>query len=265
MLPFERLRNLVRWSGVDELELAIESGECLADFGDDSAGLVVACRRLVAHHPDAGRLWWLCARVLGAADAREAALESVRLLVDDPTPRSLAGWLPFPHDAPVALVGWTPSIAAAAVGRPDLDLLLVATATEAAVQARRLGRMEQPLEVLSLEGTLRRRPTHVVAEPAAVGSSREPASPPRVLVDRETARALEVLNATGAEVALVVGAGLVLPDRLLSAVEAANPDRLVGYDHAATARVVGPDGLTGWGDRSLEPRCPAAPELLRPF
>ncbi|HKA94359.1 MAG TPA: hypothetical protein VKE97_11180, partial [Acidimicrobiia bacterium] len=67
MQPFERLRYLARWSDEDDTALVSEAADCLAGFADDPAGLVVACRRLLSHHPAAGALWWLCARVLAAA------------------------------------------------------------------------------------------------------------------------------------------------------------------------------------------------------
>ena len=49
MLPFERLRSLVRWSGRDHLELAVEAADCLAEFGDDPALLEDEIRITVIH------------------------------------------------------------------------------------------------------------------------------------------------------------------------------------------------------------------------
>ncbi|HEX9506375.1 MAG TPA: hypothetical protein VGA62_10265, partial [Acidimicrobiia bacterium] len=72
MQPFERLRYLARHSGADRA-LVAEAADCLAEFDDDPAGLVVTCRRLLDHHPDCAPLWWLCARVLGAPDPSDAS------------------------------------------------------------------------------------------------------------------------------------------------------------------------------------------------
>ena len=69
MLPFERLRYLARYSG-DDRALVEETADCLADFGDDIPQLVIACRRLLAHHPASGPLWWLCARVVRRGEPR---------------------------------------------------------------------------------------------------------------------------------------------------------------------------------------------------
>ena len=77
MLPFERLRYLARYTG-DDRALVDEAADCLADFDDDPAQLVLVCRRLLAHHPANGPLWWLCARVVGASDPAAAAVDAMR-------------------------------------------------------------------------------------------------------------------------------------------------------------------------------------------
>ncbi len=265
MAPFERLRSLVRWSGDDHLELAVEAAECLADFGDDPAGLLMACRRLLAHHSELAPLWWSCSRILTAPDPREAAMEAAKLLADDPTPRRLADRLPFPHDEPVAVIGWPPAVAAAAVARPDLDLIAVAPTDGAGSLHRRLRHVEQPLEILSPEGAARRRPTHVLVEPAGVGPAGRPAAAPVVLLDGGDGEALRMLTGVGAAVWVVVAAGHVMPGPLLDALATANRGRLARWPDVEAALAVGPAGAAPWGDRSLAPDCPVAPELLRPL
>ena len=64
MHPIERLRFVARATGADTDLLARETAGALAGFADDPAGLVMACRRIVARHPLSGPLWWLCSRVL---------------------------------------------------------------------------------------------------------------------------------------------------------------------------------------------------------
>src|SRR5262249_20502810 len=93
--PFERLRYLARWSDEDDSALVSEAADCLAGFADDPAGLVVACRRLLSHHPASGALWWLCARVLAAPDPADAAWEAWQLVNDDRTAHRLAGLPPL--------------------------------------------------------------------------------------------------------------------------------------------------------------------------
>ncbi len=116
MQPFERLRYLARWSDEDDSALVSEAADCLAGFADDPAGLVVACRRLVSHHPASGALWWLCARVLTASEPAEAAWEAWQLVNEDDTTDRLARLLPFPHDEPIAVLGW-PELARRRAGR----------------------------------------------------------------------------------------------------------------------------------------------------
>ena len=70
MHPVERLRSVSRWA-VDDDALAAEAAEALAAFSFDPAGLVVSCRRLLAHHVGNGPLWWLCSRVLAAPERKK--------------------------------------------------------------------------------------------------------------------------------------------------------------------------------------------------
>src|SRR2546423_15670023 len=100
--PFECLRYLARGSDEDDGALVSEAADCLAGFADDPAGLVVACRRLVSHHPASGALWWLCARVLTASEPAEAAWEAWQLINDDGTTDRPAPPPPFPHHPPTA-------------------------------------------------------------------------------------------------------------------------------------------------------------------
>lgn len=81
---------LARHSGEEPESLAVATARTLASFAHDPAGLLVACRRLVAHHPDTAPMWWLAARILATANpAREAAACAYELETD-PTPRHLA-------------------------------------------------------------------------------------------------------------------------------------------------------------------------------
>lgn len=75
----ERLRHLARAGGGDPVAVVREAASALRGLGDDPAGLVVACRRLVEKHPTCGPLWWLCAHVVTAA---EPALGAAVLVSD---------------------------------------------------------------------------------------------------------------------------------------------------------------------------------------
>ena len=54
--PAERLRAVTR-RRIDEDRLAIEAADALAGFASEPASLVVACRRVLAHHRSCGPLW----------------------------------------------------------------------------------------------------------------------------------------------------------------------------------------------------------------
>src|SRR5215813_14126693 len=67
--PAERLRSVTRRTVADDA-LAAEAADALAGFAPEPASLVVACRRVLAHHPAHGALWWVCARILAAPGRR---------------------------------------------------------------------------------------------------------------------------------------------------------------------------------------------------
>src|SRR3954469_16313830 len=104
--PAERLRSVTR-RNLDDDTLAAAAADALAGFADEPASLVVACRRVLAHHRSHGALWWVCARVLAAADPAAASRDAVRLLEGDRPAARLAASLPLlDDDDVVAVVGW---------------------------------------------------------------------------------------------------------------------------------------------------------------
>jgi hypothetical protein len=260
MMPFERLRAIAR-HGIDDRTLVTEAADCLAEFEDDAAGLVVTCRRLLQHHPECGPLWWLCARVLAAPDTSEAAWEAEQRVRDDRTPARLAALLPFPHEEPVAVLGW-PELAGEALGsRPDLDVIVVRGYDRDESWRRRLSRTGAtarpvgPAEAQALE------PSHVLAEVVA-------ASPTEALVAEGTTDLLAELTAgRTALVWLVAGVGRVLPDRLFDVLrEQLGSPAAHGFellDTEVADRVAGPTGLDRPTNLARRLDCPVAPELLR--
>ncbi len=265
--PFERLRYLARWAGDDDA-LVAEAADCLAGFADDPAGLVVACRRLLAHHPGSGPLWWLCSRVLCASDAADAAWEAVQLLQDDRTGARLADALPFPHDEPIAVVGWSDAIADAVATRADLDVVAVRLPGNRSITSR-IRRADRPVRLVPDFEANALGVTHLLVEAVAVGHSEAfvPVGAPPVL---------HALSKSAAQVWLVAGLGRVLPDRLFDAMVErmrARPDPFVdaGEDDAAVETVTlglldavaGPAGLEAPSLATRHAECPVAPELLR--
>ena len=257
MQPFERLRSLARWQGGDASELVSEAADCLAGFADDPAGLVVACRRLLVHHPAVGTLWWLCGRVLTAPDAASAAWDAWQRVHDDPTPGRLAERLPFPHDDPVAVLGWPDACAAALSSRPDLDAVAIRTGDR--WLHTRLRRADATIRVIDEVEAIALEPSHLLVEASAASASGD------AVVAAGTADLLADLP--GAEAWLVVGVGHALPDRLFASLrrqlDESDDDAVEVIEANRFSRLAGP---TGVDDPSALPRlvdCPIAPELLR--
>jgi hypothetical protein len=257
MQPFERLRHVAR-SGGDDALLVAEAADCLAGFADDPASLVVACRRLLSHHPAVGVLWWLCARVLVAPLPDEAADEAARLVATDRTPDRLGTLLPFPHDDPIAVLGWTSVAGAAMASRPDLDAVAVRVAGEHRITAR-LRRVDRPVRVVDEVDAAALAPSHVLVEAAA-------ASPTEALVPTG---ATELLEATAARGWLVAGVGRILPARLFGALREAlpagddDPDDFEVVAIERFERIAGPTGLQSPDQVPRRVDAPVAPELMR--
>jgi hypothetical protein len=255
--PFERLRHLARRVG-DDATVVTEAADCLAGFGDDPAGLVMACRRLLEHHPSAGSLWWLCARVLTAPDPTEMALESAHVLDEDATADRLASRLPFPHDAPIATLGWTHPTDLTLVQRPDLDVVVVPRRQGDERLGARLRRLERTVRVVRPGELTGVAPSHILVGALGV-------SPSTAVVPAGTGPLLDGLAARTL-VWLVAGAGIVLPERLLDAMRT----RIAGDSTVETTAlnrfeaVAGPAGLEPPERVARRVNCPVAPELLRP-
>jgi hypothetical protein len=138
--PIERLRYVARASGGDPSVLVRETAGALASMGFDQAELVTACRRVVDRHLTVGPLWWLCARVLCAAEPRREAWACADEVEADETAEHLA-WA-LPDDALVCVVGW-PDLAGAALERKgDAEVLVVDSLGEGRGLVRHLQRVD---------------------------------------------------------------------------------------------------------------------------
>src|SRR5689334_13628254 len=143
--PAERLRAVTR-RNVDEDHLAAEAAGALEGFASEPASLVVACRRVLAHHPALGALWWACARILAAADARGEARAVVKALDTDRTADRLGATLPIlDENEVIAAIGWPQVIDEAFLER--FDLLAVAVRVDGADPARSLRGRQSDLNV----------------------------------------------------------------------------------------------------------------------
>jgi hypothetical protein len=259
MQPFERLRAIARHSG-DDSTLVAEAADCLADFDDDPAAHVVTCRQLLRHHPESGPLWWLCARVLAAPEPSEAAWDAEALVRDDRTPGRLAALLPFPHDDPIAVLGWPELTGSGLESRPDLQVLAVRNNAGDERWRRRLARSDASARPVDAVEAAAAEPSHVLVEVVAAG-------PTQVLVPDGTARLLEQLARPTMQLWLVAGVGRVLPARLFEAMlrQLGDPAEreLEVLDVQVADRIAGPTGLVRPENLLRRVDCPVAPELLR--
>jgi hypothetical protein len=265
--PTERLRSITRRS-LEDHALAVEAAEALAAFAPEPASLVVACRRLLAHHRAHGALWWVCARVLAAADPSAACREAVRLLDADRTADRLAANIPLLDEAVVAVVGWPYAVDAALAERLDVAVVSVRVdgvdASSALRHRRRDGavRTVDPWDLATVDVA------RLLVPAAAIGAG-------RAAVPAGTTDVLDIVGVAG-EAWLVGGVGRVLPRRLFEALEAAAssagidveageelPTEIVTLERFD--RVAGPRGLESIADADARPDCPVVPELLRPL
>jgi hypothetical protein len=259
MQPFERLRAIARHGGDDRL-LVAEAADCLGEFDDDPAALVVTCRRLLQHHPERAPLWWLCARVLAAPEPSEAAWDAEALMRADATADRLAALLPFPADHPIAVLGW-PEISGAALAiRPDLEALAVRDNHGDDRWRVRLARSDASARPVDVTEVVALEPSHVLVEVAGAG-------PTQVLVADGTAALLADLARPSLVVWLVAGVGRVLPARMFEAMtrRLGDPENhgLELLDVQIADRIAGPTGLVRPEQLIRRVDSPVAPELLR--
>src|ERR1700722_9010184 len=122
MHPIEHMRYLARTTGEDPGVIAAESAAALGRVARvEPAGLLPACRRLISRHLTAAPVWWLSARMLGAADPAAEALVVADELASDPTAAHLARAIP--DDTTVLVVGWPELAAGVLRRRGDLEAL----------------------------------------------------------------------------------------------------------------------------------------------
>ena len=258
----ERLRDVARHGSVEHGALTQEAAAALANLGNDPAGLVLACKRLVDRHPEVGPLWSTCARVLQAGDPRQEGWRCLRELDDDLTASYVVQLLP--DEATVTVLGWPEVAARALPPRGDLEVLVVDALGEGGQLVRRLGRLDVEATEVAEAGTAAAvvRSDLVVLEAHAPG-------PDAFLAVAGSRAAAAVARHAGVPVWLVVAAGRALPGALWDALAR----RVAGGASALEADaeivpldlvdlVVGPTGGATAADLGLREDCPVAPELL---
>lgn len=253
--PFEWLRAMARRGDGDGDELLVEAAHALGGLGHEPAGLVVAARRLVAHHRRHGGVWWVASHVLCATDSDAGARACRDLLERDRTVTRLAAALPFQEPAEqLAVAGWSDPIEAALGERPDLDVVAVIDPGDrsAVRRARMRAEIVEPWELAGRDVRV------VLAATHALG-------PRSALVDGalDDVRA----EAPSADVWLVAPLPRILPGPLFDAMRTAVADdeTTTTVDLTAVDRGAGPQGIEAPADTARRVQCPVAAELLRPL
>ena len=261
MHPIERLRYVARVGGVDQGELVREAASALSGLGDDPGGLIMSCRRLLDRHPTAGALWFLCARMLTAADARAEAWFATEDLEKDPTIAHLSRLLP--EEATVTVVGYPELAALALPKRGDIEVLAVDASGDGTQLSRRLrGADVEATDVPDAGVAAAVAASDVVLlEASCLGAG-------GFVAPAGSRAAAAVAHHAGIPVWLVAGVGRALPPRFWEAATA----KLGGDEPWEEAeeqvpldlvdRAVGPDGGRPGSDLANRADCAPVPELL---
>jgi hypothetical protein len=261
--PIERLRYVARASGADQALLVRETAHALAAFTGDPPGLVAAARRIVDRHPTAAPLWWLCARVLTAADPYAEAWRAVEEIDEDPTAGELAHALP--PDSTACVVGWPEVVGEALPRRGDVEVLAVDSLGEGSGLVRRLAHAGVDAVDVSTSGL-----GAAVASSDVLLLEAVAAGPTGFIGVSGSLAAAAVARHAEVHVWVTVGVGRWLPPRLWDALtdrQATRPadpwdldEEVVPFSLAT--QVCGPRGLESPADAVRRSDGPVAPELF---
>jgi hypothetical protein len=258
--PAERLRSVTRRS-VDDDRLAAAAADALAGFADEPASLVVACRRVLAHHRAHGQLWWVCSRILAAADPEHAAQVAVRDLEADRTGDRLGATLPLLDEGEVvAIVGYSSTVDDALLERFDIDAVAIRVDGDDPFATLRRRRSDHAVRVVDEWDPVLEHTARLLVSATAIG-------PERALVPAGAGAALDTIGTGAHELWLVGGVGRVLPARIYDMVVASSTDE-AAYEEISLQRfdrIAGPRGLERPVDATARIDCPVVPELLRPL
>jgi hypothetical protein len=263
MHPIEHLRWVARARGLDPSELVREAAIALGSLRGDHRDLVIACRRIVERHPEAGPLWWLGAELLLADDAGTAAWELADRVGDDRSPRVIAAALP--DAATVLTIGWPAVGGAALVRRGDVRVLAADSRHQASGFLQRLERSDVECEPVPAESLAR---AAAVADLVVVEGIA--ACPTRILAPIGSHVVAAVAHSLGVPVWCTLGIGRRLPveyvdeiaDRVLAGADPWDLD-LDDLPVPLVTHVATVDGVTDDVRHGLRSECAFVPELLR--
>ncbi len=261
--PIEHLRYVARARGADASSLVREAAMALGSLRVDPSNLVIACRRIVERHPEAGPLWWLCARLLTSDDPSTLAWTLADEIDADTAERQIASALP--DEATVLTIGWPEIGGAALMRRGDVGVLCADSRYQASSFMQRLERFDIDCEPIPAESLARAAAMSDLVMIEAVA-----ACPMRVLAPVGSHVVAAVAKSVGAPVWLVTGIGRRLPVQYVDAIAERVVIQTAAWDLDIddlpvdlVTHVASVDGLSDQVADALRPDCPMAPELLR--
>jgi hypothetical protein len=223
--------------------------------------MIMSSRRLLARHPTAGALWFLCARLLASPDRRAEAWQVTEEIEHDATATHLARLLP--EEATVTVVGYPELAAMAFPKRGDVEVLAVDASGDGQALARRLRNGDvEAVEVPDAGVAAAVAASDVVVlEASCLGAS-------GFVAPTGSRAAAAVARHAGIPVWLVAGVGRALPGRFwevaIASLAGDEPweaaEEVVPLD--LVDRAVGPDGGRDAVDLAARADCAAVPELL---
>lgn len=258
---------MARAQGADPASLVEETAHALGSLRLDSAGLVVACRRIVERHPFNGPLLWLCSNVTTSAEPFEAVWELAAEIRADRTAAELAKELP--DAATVVTIGSPDVVGQGLVRRGDIRVLALDIGHSATGFVRHLERHDVEYEPVDAgaAGLVTRSADLVLVEALAVDSN-------RAVVPLGSSTIAAAASVWKTPVWLVAGVGRRLPTPMI--------DSMVGQIEVFGAEcdpweldvevistslftdVIGPHGRVPMGPPAIVPECQMAHELLKP-
>ncbi|CAB4942945.1 unannotated protein [freshwater metagenome] len=254
MQPFERLRAIARWTrGLDEESLLLEAIDCLADFDDDPAGLVVACRRLLSYHPYSARLWWVCSRVIGSMEPRMVAWDTWDQIRNDATASYLHSYLES-DERPVLSLGWSQTMSSLAEISPGRKIVVMRTGDDNNL-SRSLREESLPIRVIGAVEVAALDPVCVLLPIVVSGGG-------RVFVTPKIFESLDLLSEIPTVGVAPIGCALSenVARAFISGNEALD---LRDLPTSAAATFAGPSGVVSRVQFQQRRDAPDAPELIR--
>jgi len=257
MHPIEHLRYVARARGADPVSLVRETAAALSGLGHESAGIVLAARRIVQRHPTCGPLWWLCSHVLGALDPFAAMRNCEEEIKNDSTIKSLRNAVS--QDAVVCVVGWPTAVLNSLASRGDVKLCVVESNGDGDAAVERLISMDVDATLVQFEELARAISSCdvLIVEALAAGST-------EVLCSSGSYAVAALGYVMQKPVWLVTACGTRLPAQLWSAMIAG--DAINEVDLLSTSlfsRVISKDGVSEDMSQPLVAECPPSTELLR--